>query len=206
VKQKLKTSIALFVGALSFASITASGAVVLGINDLSDTPTIVGTSPYGFDPTSLSVQVNTEAVDIHGEYLSLLNLANGQTVTINFNFLGRLPDDPPGTFSDTLNLVFTGHTPTGGDANNLIVDMHFRSDIDPATEPSLTNPISVTEDGTFQALGTQIAQNGGPTDFLVSVASDPGTPEPASFLIMGAGLILAGSISRRQAKRIRRPS
>lgn len=181
--------------ALLSAPISANASVIFSIDDSTDNVAIVGTSPFGFDPATLNVQLVGEALDVHGEYLSSLNLANGAIVTVNFNFLESATT--PNIFSDTLNLVFTGHTPTALDPNNISVDAHFRSDVDPNSVPGLANAITLTETGQFQALGTMIAQNGGPTDFQVSVRSDV-IPEPVSLLLVGTALLLGGVVRRRK--------
>ena len=106
--------------------------------------------PVGFDATSLNVQLNPESVDIHGEYLSTLNLANGTSVAANFDFMEPTFEEPAGValISDTLNIVFTGHTPATADPNNISVDIHFRSDSDPTGLPGLTNDISLADSKT----------------------------------------------------------
>jgi hypothetical protein len=167
--------------------VLCQAAVVVNIVDLLDVGSpLVSTS--GFDPTSLSIQLNPESVDIHGEYLSTLNLGNGVTVSVNFDFIEPAgePGAIVGSISDTLNIVFTGHTPTPADANNLSVDLHFRSDSDPTGLPALVNAINVTETGSVQSLAGSIFSATGVADFQANVTSD--VPEPGTSVLMLAGL------------------
>ncbi len=189
----------LLIAVLILFPVAANAAVIFSIDDLLvGPPIIVGTSPYGFDPATFTISSTTsptaEALDLHGEYISLLNLANGTSITVNFNFL----ESAGGLVSDTLNLVFTGHTPTGNDPSNISVDLHFRSDVDPNSLPPLVpGTINLLETGNYQALSADIARSGGPTDFQVSVRSEA-IPEPASIALTGAGLVLLGLINRRR--------
>jgi hypothetical protein len=199
----------LMIGLLVLMTPTLSTAgIIFSIDDRNVVALgLVGTSPYGFDPTSLNVQINntaTEGVDVHGEYISLLNLANGQTLSVNFNFLEAPGDPQAGLISDTLNIAFTGHTPIAGDLNNMSVDLHFRSDAEPNTLPTLTNPIVLTETGGFQNLQSLIAQNTGVTDFNISVASGE-VPEPATltFFLIGIAGVYLGRLKVRKESRFR---
>jgi MYXO-CTERM domain-containing protein len=192
--------IAFFAGAILMAPVVGHASILFSIDDLTDVVSIVGISPYGFDPTSLNTQTNGENSDLHGEYLSSLNLTNGASIVVNFDFLEPAFEPNAGLPSDTLNIVFTGHTPVAGvDVNNISVDLHFRSDVDPNSLPPLANPINLTETGAFQPLGSLIAQNGGPGDFQVPVRSDV-VPEQGSFTLLGTGLLLALAGHRRRRK------
>jgi hypothetical protein len=178
-------------------ALAAAAPVTITINDLGDGNPL--TTVSGFDPTSLNTQTNLEAFDLHGEYLSGLNLANGTTVSVNFNFTER-PFEVGALISDTLNIVFTGHAPTGGDLNSISVDMHFRSDTDPLGATPLTNAISLAETGAMQNLTSMITQVGGPEDFNISVASDV-VPEPTTWglVLIGATGLVLGRLRRRRS-------
>jgi hypothetical protein len=184
-------------------SLASSSEVVLGLDDARALPSgaedpvvyAVGTSPFGFDPTSFTSQSGSafpEQFDLHGEYSSSLLIPNGQVRTVNFNFVGEPEGGPAqaGFIGDTLNLVFTGHTPTATDPSNISVDLHFRSDPNEVTPlPALANGISVPETFGFIPLDARIVDAGGPPDFHISVQS--AVPEPSS-LIMGLTAALIG--------------
>jgi hypothetical protein len=185
---------------LALCSGVASAGVIISIDDRGDGPPIFTFSGFGVNDGG---QTASESADIHGEYLSLFTgLGNGQTISVNFNFV-----EPPGQpnapgytgFSDTLNIVFTGHTPTTADPNTISVDFHFRSDSDLTGLPGLANGISIPETGSFQDLSQAIFNATGITDFQVSVASDV-VPEPAtwSFMAFGIGGLALAKLRRRK--------
>lgn len=182
---------------LLLPAVAIAAPVTITIHDLGEGNPI--TTALGFDPTSLNVQAGNESFDLHGEYSSALLLGNGVTVTVDFNLVEPAIEPNPGTISDTLNIVFTGHTPNSTDNNNISVDMHFRSDTDaPGGLPPLSNGIRLTETGAFQNLTNMIATAGGAPDFNISVASDV-VPEPSTWglMLIGAGGLLIGGLTRR---------
>jgi hypothetical protein len=200
MKQTIKRRLA-SAGLLLLIPALASAGIIININDTGPNGSIPIATVSGFDPTSYNAQFNPEAFDLHGEYFSTLNIPNGTSVSVNFNFYDGVGSPDPNLVSDTLNIVFTGHTPTAGDINNVSVDLHFRSDTDPFGLPPLTNGISITElNGVIMSLQGQFPQ-GAPTDFNISVAS--GVPEPGTWgmiLVGGAGMLYRGFRMRRSSK------
>ncbi len=169
--------------------------VVLGIDDGTEGVIMtVGNAPFGFDPTSLNIQANPEDFDLHGEYRSVLALPPGLTISVNINFL----EGPGQDLSDTLNIVFTGHTPVAQDASNISVDMHFRSDSETGGLPPLVNGIPVPEVPGFMVMDGLIMAAGGPADFHLSVQSDS-VPDGGSTLasLLGASALLLETFRRR---------
>jgi hypothetical protein len=175
------------------ARANGSSVVQIGLDDArslasgAEDPVVyaVGTSPYGFDLTSLNIQSGPnfpEAFDLHGEYMSASPLASGQSLSVNFNFIDP---SPQGWVGDTLNIVFTGHTPTAGDLNNISVDLHFRSDSETAPLPGLVNAISINEVPGFIPLAPYIIQSGGPSDIQISVQSDAESTVPDTTSTLG---------------------
>ena len=191
-----------YVSLMAFLSVPAlaiAAPVTISISDLLEGNPVA--TVMGFDPATLNTHADSESFDLHGEYVSALNLANGTTITVNFNFMEPLFEEPTGValISDTLNVVFTGHTPTANDTSNISVDLHFRSDSDPLGVTPLTGAISLAETGALQNLTSDITRGGGPADFNISVASDV-VPEPGTvtLLLIGAGGILIGGMLRRR--------
>ncbi len=187
---------------LLLSPMLAHAGVIVTIDDRELGPVNPVVTIAGFDPTTVNQQVNPEAFDLHGEYLSTMLIPNGTSISVNFDFLELLGGPETGLISDTLNIVFTGHTPVTGDVNNLSVDMHFRSDTDPFGLPGLSNAITITETGNFQSLTNMIQQAGGPSDFGISVASGA-VPEPSAFNLMcigGIAILLGRLRSGRTAK------
>jgi hypothetical protein len=202
LKMKKRNSWGLMSVLLVLVPALAQAGVILSIDDRGADPSVPVASFSGFDLLSLNSQSSTGAFDLHGEYTSTSLIANGQTVSVNFNFLEPVGEPNAGQVSDTLNIVFTGHTPTAGDNNNVSVDLHFRSDADPFGVPGLTNPIILTETGGFQNLSALIQAAGGPADFQVSVASDV-VPEPGTLglLCLGIGALVIGRHRQSEDKR-----
>ncbi|MGE5755931.1 MAG: Ig-like domain repeat protein, partial [Planctomycetaceae bacterium] len=151
----------------------------------------LSTTPFGFEASSFNLQQGPtfpEQFDLHGEYTSTLGagspggLLPGQSVVVNFNFAGEpeVGSAQAGFIGDTLNLVFTGHTPTAADPTNISVDLHFRSDVNettPLTPVSGGTVFTVPETIGFIPLNTMIATamsaNGvtATPDFSLSVQS-----------------------------------
>lgn len=177
------------------APAVVSAGVILGIDDgrmfdaVTEDPAVypVGVAPYGFDPASLSIQSgpqHPEEFDLHGEYNSNGWAVNGVSVVVNFNFFEETPLQ--NELSDTLNIVFSGHTPVAGDLNDVSVDLHFRSDSDPAGGlTALANAISIFEVPGFMQLDQFIIAAGGPTNFSLAVRS----PEPSTFVMLSLGIV-----------------
>jgi hypothetical protein len=185
----------------------AVAIVMFSIDDRTETLSLGGTSPFGFDPTTLSTQffnVGVEGVDIHGEYVSILPLAPGTTAFANFNFFEQTAN----TISDNLDITFTGHTPTSTDPNNISVDLHFRSDADGGVGlPALPVAVNLTETGDFQNLTGLIVNLTRLPDFHISVASDvEAVPEPATCVSLLTGLgMMWGTSHRRKRRASNRP-
>jgi hypothetical protein len=171
---------------------TVSAGIVIGLDDgrmlnaTTEDPAVyaVGVAPYGFDPGSLSIQSGAafpEQFDLHGEYFTNGFPVNGIPIVVNFNIFEEAPFG--NEISDTLNIVFTGHSPTINDPSDVSVDLHFRSDIDggPGLQ-ALANAIAIFEVPGFMQLDIQAA--GGPTDFSIAVRS----PEPSTFVMLGLGI------------------
>lgn len=165
----------------------ASGVTVT-INDLTDS---VNGTALGFDPGELMIAQGYEFFDLHGDFMSNSAPPVGVSITVNINFLE--PAFEGGGLSDTLNMVFTGIMPIGGDPDNVSVNLHFRSDPNAMWLP---NAWTIMENGTFQDVSGFVAASGGPTDFKILVASD--VPEPGSLMLLGSGVLgLAGALRRR---------
>jgi PEP-CTERM motif len=199
MRQRIGWSLTIACLALAMPAVV-SAAVLLTIDDrFTDNGSNIVITLSGLN--NVSAQVGPEQYDLHGEYLALLNLANGQTLTVNFNFTEPAFENPQnaGLLSDTLNIVFTGHTPTAQDPNTISVDLHFRSDGDPTTLPTLASPITLQETINLQDLTSLIAQATGVTDFQVVVGSDV-VPEPSTvgLCLLGVGATLLAA--RRRAK------
>jgi hypothetical protein len=201
--QRRTPSLMVWMGAFLFCSLSpalATAGIVLGLDDATQEPIVlpVGTSPYGFDPTTLTVLSGPnfpEQFDLHGEYLSNSAPANGVSITVDVNIY---EDAAHTVLSDTFNVVFTGIAPTPADANNVAVDMHFRSDMEGGPPlPPLTGGINVLEQNSFMPMDPYVQAAGGPGDFHVSILS--AIPEPSSVVMMGLGAIgLGGLVLRRR--------
>jgi hypothetical protein len=175
-------------------------------------------SVKGFSPAATAVLTNEipgasgqlGAFDAHFEYLSANPLANGFSVTKNFNIFGAVGGPEPGELSDTLSIFFTGQTPSSGDLNNMSVDLHFRSDNETIGLPPLTSAVSVNELTALPGyvdLSSQIAGGGIQTgEFNLRFASTD-IPEPGPIALAAVGGAIAGVVAwcRRRATRQRAP-
>ncbi|HWB14722.1 MAG TPA: PEP-CTERM sorting domain-containing protein [Pirellulales bacterium] len=192
----------------------ASADVALLIDDYAEQPLalhLLGS----YDPTSVNKQVVNENIgvigsaDAHFEFFSNdPNVpANGQTLTYNFNIFSPRdvsPNNPTG-LSDTWNIVLTGHAPTPGDANNVSVDTHFRSDsLDEIPPTPLVNATGILErydlgppsghpDGTYQYVGPLLSD--------LTTGFNSSAPEPSSIAMLGVGI--AGLFYRRRRAELR---
>jgi hypothetical protein len=184
---------------------TQSASLNLGSGYISESNPWNVSGPFG---SGASFVVNKEvvggpgvgslgAMDAHFEYVSSTPIAPGLVVVNNFNIL-----DSSGLLSDTLSITLSGHTPGGGDLNNISVDLHFRSENGGGINlPALSgNPTSITEiAGSYQDVSAQIASSG-VADLHVQFAS--AVPEPSTYgiLAVAACLGFAGFRKYRQAK------
>jgi len=164
-------------------------------------------------PGSIALGGSLGSFDAHFEYLSNTAPAPGNTVSVNFNIYGA--EDSMGadstTPSDTVNVVFTGHTPGAGDLNNVSVDMHFRSDNENGIAlPALTGGTALFTLTEPSAPGlpidlTSLIQSvtGVPQDFHLRVSSwsvpeiDPGSAASVLACLVSGSVLLKGR--RRKA-------
>jgi hypothetical protein len=175
---------------------------------ISDSGFIPATNPPSFggpyNPGNTSITTVNEgigthgAVDMHLQYIDRTPLANGGLESVNLNIV-----EAPGstTISDTLGITFTGQTPTAGDANNMSVDLHWRSEsTDGLPLPALSNAHTIDEI-TFDQKDLWSFINGdtGLSDFHIRISS---VPEPSSVVMLGLGTLgLLGYVARRRSRR-----
>lgn len=143
------------------------------------------------------------AVDMHFQYTDRTPLAAGASQTVNFNFY----DGNPSTtlVSDTLSLTFTGQAPAPGTGNNMLVDLHWRSDSadEIIAPPPLSNAHNLNEipwatgNPAFELFSFIHADTGlSDAHFLVN-----SVPEPSSVVMMGLGALgVGGLVLRRRRK------
>lgn len=166
------------------ASLTDGGAYIAPTNPA----TLAGT--YANALSGASMGITNESFGILGKVDGHLEFVatgatvpgNGAAVTANFNIYGSPDDADPTHLSDTLQITFTGHTPTGGDPNNVSVDLHFVSDAPGATLSPLVSATSITETGTYQDMSALINTAVGINNFHLQFQSEVDVPEidPAS--------------------------
>jgi hypothetical protein len=136
-------------------------------------------------------------VDMHVQYIDSTPLANGVTQIVNFNIV-----EVPGstTISDTLNITFTGQTPTASDANNMEVDLHWRSESTDGVRPPALANAHIIDEVTFANVDLIpfVIGDTGLSDFHIRTNS---VPEPSSVVMMGlSALGLLGCAVRRRSR------
>lgn len=196
------------------SSAQTAGDPAIIVDDFPELIQFLGTSPFGFDPSTFTMQVVQEGIgvpnfgiaDLHGEWADVNPLDVGETISVNFHLIEPIGEPNPGSISDTINVVLTGHTPNGHN-NNMSVDFHFRSDtLDGIAPPGLTNPIALIETGRFQDLTPFIRDatsvpggRPGLENLQVFVRSD--VPEPGSMAMLGGIAISGGLMVWRRRRR-----
>ena len=136
----------------------------------------------------------TGRVDIGGLYTTAVPLPVGTAVTSKFNIF-----EPNSTIlSDTLQLTFTGVSPTLNDfADNMLLQLTFLSDsLNGDITPLSGEVTTLFETGQFQTASEAL---GVIVQFASDVDATP-TPEPATMLLMGMGALGMGFMKRRKAK------
>ena len=156
----------------------ATPVATVTIDDLTENVvgTLTGTVLPGFSIVNIVEAVGVfGGSDMHFEFISVAPPAPGSVVVSNYNIFEGA------TLSDTLNIVATGHTPTGPGDANVSIDLHFRSDsADEIAPPALAGGVDIVETGDYQSVDS------GVIDLSVSFRSD--VPEPATLGVIGLGL------------------
>jgi hypothetical protein len=180
-----------------------AGAATVGISEGENfiSLSISGAGETGPTPI-LSVVLENVGIlaqaDAHFEYISSTTPVPqaGSTSTTNYNIF-----EPtlPLTLSDTLNIAITWRQPTTDDLNNVIVDIHFRSDsLDGILPALLTDAFSIVETGQAQTVDTVF----GVSDLTVQFQSDvEATPLPAALPLFASGGGLLGLLSWRRKRK-----
>jgi hypothetical protein len=120
--------------------------------------------------TSLETATGFGTTTVFGEWLAATPFANGQVQAFNFNIY----DFPGSAVSDTLHIVLSGLSGTGGDPNNMSISFSFLSD-NLSGSPALSALFGgqlLYETGLFISLSDYL-----PTQFV----NDPTSPLLLSF-------------------------
>ena len=188
-KNTMKTKSTLLLAAIisaSLASPLGAGAAPVGIlideggfvntnQVLYEEANNIAAQTFGFDaPDTTIYTVNETAatngfgiVDIHSDWTATTPYAPGAVQTFNFNIFD--PANEGGLLSDTLSMTLTGISPVGGDADNMSIDFHFRTENLGGGNylPALLGGVAITENGLFQSVNAFL-----PSQFV----ADPNNP------------------------------
>jgi hypothetical protein len=220
---KMKTQVALLSTAIFSASLIApmgAAAATFQIDEgnfqiplnqvLYAEANTIGINAFGFDPATLNIHSTNETItgfmvgDAHAEWIALNPFGNGVSQVFNFNVFEPANEGGNSVLSDTLSITLTGQTPTTSDANNMSLDLHFRSGnlSDNPVLPPLSGGISLGENGVFQLvdpfLPAQLVDD--PINPLsVGFRSDV-IPEPGMWQIGLLGVLMPFVLRRWRAK------